>query len=173
MDPHSPGLGNEQSSYKHLQSCLHKMFGPASPQGLSLFSFKILSSLKEHCGMQTPITLTLSVFNLASLSCGYAPYSCCPVSLTRFVSFLLITEPLSPPCLAETLYPLCTPDPQLVWAHPLVLGQDHPSQVMWNGISSAGSKKKRGGWSWAQETGQNTMKCPVGMPFPCYTDFCT
>lgn len=93
--------------------------------------------------MQTSITLTLSIFNLASLSRGYAPCSCCPVSLTRFVSFLLITEPLSPPSVAGALYPLCTPAPQLVWAHPLVLGLT-PSQVMWNGISSAGSKERVG-----------------------------
>lgn len=90
-----------------------------------LFLFKRLSSLEEHCGTQTSISLTLRVFNLVSLSCGYAPFSSCPVSLTRFVSFL-ITEPLSSLSIAGALYPPCTPAPQLVWAHPLVLGQHDP-----------------------------------------------
>lgn len=164
MDPYSPGLRMYNAHPKIYRAAFIKCLALWAPKDCHLFSvFKRLSSLEEHCGMQASITL--SFFGLASLSCGYAPCSCCPVSLTSFVSLLLITEPFSPPSVAEALSPLCTPAPQLVWAHPLVLG--------WCGMSYCQLvAKQEWGKRWAQETGQNTMNYHVGMAFPCYTGFC-
>lgn len=74
------GWGMNKAHTKTWRAAFIKGLALWAPKDCHLFFlFRKLSSPKEHYGMQTSITSILSIFNLASLSCGYAPCSCCPV----------------------------------------------------------------------------------------------
>lgn len=115
--------------------------------------------------MQKWISLTLRVLSLVILWVSTLLLFFC-FSNKALVHFLCAnSRPPSPPSFAGASYPLCTPAPQLASAHPLGLGPA-PSQLMWDGASPAGCKKRVGKELGSGDRAEQ-IQVPCGNGFSC------